>query len=193
MSNFVWTVPGYAISNFVVAVDSSSGIVVSNFSTTRSNVFFYWVDGGGNRVIKCTATFDGKTVVGKTTLNVLRPIAGVTATTGSIGLDDKGVLVTNGVAGTNIFGLHYGIVSPFGIPGITFVTNLLTLPSGAHGHIEWVQLVNSASALLQTSDGIWHTIQQIDSPMLDTVYPYDAVDVTTVQDSSRQSKFGVQC
>ena len=32
LSNFKWTVPGYAISNYVVAADTNSAIVVTNFS-----------------------------------------------------------------------------------------------------------------------------------------------------------------
>jgi hypothetical protein len=44
LTNFQWTIPGYAISNYVVAADASSAMVVTNFPMNNSNVVFYWVN-----------------------------------------------------------------------------------------------------------------------------------------------------
>jgi len=54
LTNFQWTVPGFAISNYVVAADASSAVVYTNFPTTKSNVVFYWVDGASNRAVQCS-------------------------------------------------------------------------------------------------------------------------------------------
>jgi hypothetical protein len=74
-TNFQWTVPGFAISNFVVVAIPSSGTVYSNFSTTSSDIDFYWVDGGSNRQVECALAVQGQRAVAKTTFNVLRPTA----------------------------------------------------------------------------------------------------------------------
>ena len=73
LANFQWTVPGFAISNYVVAPDASSATVVTNFPLNNSNVVFYWVD-GGTKQVQCSATVAGKTVTGKVTFNVNKPL-----------------------------------------------------------------------------------------------------------------------
>ena len=79
LSNFQWTVPGYAISNYAVASDSSSAMVVTGFPLNNSNVVFYWVDGASNRTVTCTATINGKTASAQAIFNVIRPTADWTA------------------------------------------------------------------------------------------------------------------
>lgn len=74
LTNFSWSVPGFAISNYVVAADASSAFVVTNFPLNNSNAVFYWVDGASNRVVQCLATVNGATVAGQATFNVLRPL-----------------------------------------------------------------------------------------------------------------------
>ena len=73
LANFQWTVPGYAILNYVVAADSSSAMVVTNFPLNNSNVVFYWVDGANNRIIQCSAMAQGKTFTAQAMFNVYRP------------------------------------------------------------------------------------------------------------------------
>jgi len=88
LTDFQWTVPGYAISNYVA--DANSGIAYSNFPTTLSNVMFYWVDGASNRILTCSATVRGQKAVGMTTFYVLRPMAKVVTWTGTVALDCTG-------------------------------------------------------------------------------------------------------
>jgi hypothetical protein len=88
LTNFQWTVPGFAISNYVVAADASSAVVYTNFPTTKSNVVFYWVDGASNRAVQCSATAQGKTFTAQATFNVLRPTATIeVAQPGVVSLD----------------------------------------------------------------------------------------------------------
>jgi hypothetical protein len=73
---YQWTVPGIAISNFVVSPDWSSGMVNTNFSTNTANTTFYWVDGATNRQIRCNVTVAGhKLPPITTTFNVIKPSA----------------------------------------------------------------------------------------------------------------------
>jgi hypothetical protein len=74
-SAFQWNVPGFAISNYLVTADATSAVVVSNFSTVKSNIVFYWVDGATNRTVTCSATVRGQKVVGQAAFNVRRPTA----------------------------------------------------------------------------------------------------------------------
>jgi len=72
-TNFQWTVPGIAISNYVVAPDSSSATVLTNYPTTNISTSFYWVDGASNRVVQCSATLGGATITGQAIFNVRKP------------------------------------------------------------------------------------------------------------------------
>jgi hypothetical protein len=91
LANFLWTVPGTAISNYLVAADTNSAIVWTNFSTTSSNVVFYWSDGASNFILQCSATVDGKPVTGQAVFNVLKPSADLIAfTNGAVTIDANG-------------------------------------------------------------------------------------------------------
>lgn len=72
ITNYQWTIPGFAISNYVA--DSTSSMIYSNFSTTNSNVAFYWVDGASNRVIECSVQVSGQKVMSRTVFDVFRPV-----------------------------------------------------------------------------------------------------------------------
>jgi hypothetical protein len=89
LTNIQWTVPGYAISNYVVAANGSSAMVLTNFPLNNTNVVFYWVDGASNRVLQVSAMVQGKTLKAQATFNVLRPTASVITLTGTVALDDN--------------------------------------------------------------------------------------------------------
>jgi hypothetical protein len=113
LSNFQWTVPGYAISNYVATVNS--GIVYSNFPTVNSNVVFYWVDGANNRQVQCSATVNGQQLSTKAVFDVQRPNIQLAVTVpGEIRAD-------NNYAKSGTF-LHFGgnSVGTNVIPGIKF-------------------------------------------------------------------------
>jgi hypothetical protein len=68
MSNFTWTVNGYAISNF----DVTTATLYTNFALSNSTVSFCWVNGGSNKV-SCSALCGGIFNSATVTFNVLRP------------------------------------------------------------------------------------------------------------------------
>jgi hypothetical protein len=72
VTNYQWTIPGYAVSNYTA--DAYSAKVWTNFLTTTNSVQYYWVDGGLKQV-SCTATAGGFAFTAETTFNVLRPDA----------------------------------------------------------------------------------------------------------------------
>jgi hypothetical protein len=132
-TNFQWTIPGFAISNYVASVNS--GIVYTNFPTNGTNVTFYWVDGNSNLVVSCAATVGDQRIVGQARFNVVKPAAKITTYTNSVSFDPNYFL---GLA------LHFGTPTPITWAGIICSNSVpLNLPLGYSGHIQWVQLINS--------------------------------------------------
>ena len=159
LTNFQWTVPGVAISNYVVAEDTSSAMVVTNFATNRVNTVFYWVDGASNRTVQCSATVNGVPIAGQATLNVLSPTAKITTFTTSVGIFPREQwqwLFFNSYTG----------------PGITF-SNSVNIPAAFPGSIQWVQIdFNTILKLVDTNSTAHTNLQEHIGPYLDTTYPY---------------------
>jgi hypothetical protein len=174
LTNFQWTIPGYAISNYVA--NDGSGIVYTNFSTVNSNVVFYWVDGvtnladATNRVVQISATVNGKTVTGQATFKVVKPMVSVTTHTASVNAD-------------NFIGLlGFYDDSTYG-PGITF-SNAITIPSGFSGSNEWVQIVLNPYRAQQDTNNVWWVYTENGAaPYLDTSYPYTNVAANVAADT----------
>jgi hypothetical protein len=166
LANFQWTIPGYAISNYVA--NDNSGVVYTNFSTVNSNVVFYWVDGANNRTIQCSATINGKTITGQATFNVLRPTAKITTQTGSVSVNST----------WGDLEISFGLQSPE-IAGITF-SNIITMPStNFTGSTEWLQVVNDVVQTRQRiSDLVWET--WAGGGGLDNSVPYDNEPLNTL-------------
>jgi hypothetical protein len=144
LTNFQWTIPGFAISNYVA--DANSSIVYSNFPTVNSNIAFFWVD-GGNRQVECSAMLNGNAVRAKTTFKVIRPMPEFYAAV----RDTVRVGTNHYVFGTNTGNtfLHFGINTP-GINntdvGIAFVyTNapILPGPNETYGRYFITQVIES--------------------------------------------------
>lgn len=166
LSNFQWAVPGFAISNYVVAPDSSSAEVVTNFPINSTNVMFYWADGANNRIVQCSATVNGRTVVGQATFNVLKPESQIRAVTSEMTINTNwGELE-----------LSFGVPTNYGIEFLPTVS----LPSGTNYNygntnfnLEWVQVISSNfQDSVVTDDGTLHVRSATNAFMLDGTYPY---------------------
>ncbi|HEY5298051.1 MAG TPA: hypothetical protein VIK59_08995 [Verrucomicrobiae bacterium] len=166
LANFQWTVQGTTFSNYVA--DSSTGILNTNFSLTQSNALFCWSD-SGLKLMNISATVNGKTVTGQAWFNVVRPMAQIVTTSGTVGLD------TITFPGAPV--LHYGDPGVGFVPGMLF-SNTVTMPSGNYNSgntnysIQWVQMGISFDGQVETNDGsgAWYEAQAAN--MLDTSYPY---------------------
>jgi len=102
ITNYSWTVPGYAVSNFYCAPDLSTGMVIEPFPKTTNETDFYWVD-GGTKQISCTVQSEGIPLVAQTSFNVLRPAVNfIGAINGLISYD------SNFAFGTGESNLHFG-------------------------------------------------------------------------------------
>jgi hypothetical protein len=104
ITNYQWTVPGYAISNFYVSPDSgtSNGIVCMAFPTTNNEADYYWVD-GGNKQVQCSVQAGGQTLQAQTAFTILKPSADLLAfTNGSVVSVDANYFYISGTA------LHFG-------------------------------------------------------------------------------------
>ena len=140
-TNFQWTVPGFAISNYVVAADASSAVVYTNFPTTNSNVIFYWVDGASNRVVQCSATVQGKTITGQAMFNIYRPSVTFTDSPPSWATNDI-------VDGTLSLVLGAGD----GGNGQGSMSYRIDVSSAYLGRVDYTQLIKRSAANGNTSD-----------------------------------------
>jgi hypothetical protein len=131
-SNFSWSVPGYAISNY----DIVDGILYSNFPTNTSALNFYWVTAGTNQV-SCSAVCGGASNTATTTFTVLTPTFTLA--------DLHSAWATNCLEnGTQYLGL--GDQNNYG--AMTYDVFILTnYPSSAHyaGSADITQLINRSA------------------------------------------------
>lgn len=141
ITNYQWTIPSYAISNFVA--DVNTGRVFEAFSKTTSNCNFYWVD-GGNKQVQCSVGALGATLSASAVFNVQRPNIQLAVTVpGAIGADTNYV-----VAGTY---LHFGGSHSSGT-NMTLGIKFEVLSTDMDGYMEFIQ-VGSAQASYLGSDG----------------------------------------
>jgi len=165
LANFQWTVPGMTFSNYVA--NDFSGKLYTDFTTANSNVVFYWLDGANNRTVQCTATMKGSPVTAQAAFNVLRPRAQITATGGTVALDQFFSFPYNN------FRLHCGILN-VDYAGMLYSASV-TLPPGYTGqtNLEWVQKV-SALGRVHATNGVWYRWDVNVTPQaLDTSYPFN--------------------
>ena len=169
-TNIQWTVPGYAISNFVYS--DSSGVVYTNFPTTNSNAVFYWVDGATNRILQCCATIDGTTISNEAIFNIARPSATITTSTGAVGVfGDELLFAPTNAAQPN---------------GIEF-SNTFSIPSGFSGTNLWIQVCYyRVRQFLDTNMGWHYETENGQSPYGDTPIPYARLQGLTPGDSPNE-------
>jgi hypothetical protein len=187
-SNFQWTIPGYAISNYVVAPDASSAVLSTNFPTTNSTVKFYWVDGASNRIVQCAASYRGLRFTNQAVFNVIRPLPQFFApVVGSVTVDTNydnfeydsgnGNIIDGGhdVAGTNW--LHFGTASSWADIGIAFIfTNAPTIwpTTTSYGRYFMVQVIETGSIEENCLSGTNLIGKELNQYGLDTEYPLQA-------------------
>lgn len=160
-SNFTWSVAG-AVSNYVVAFDSSSAQVLPLTQINNSSVNFYWV-GGGQQMATCTVVLaNGTPVSVYAGFTVQQPDESILATAGTVTLD---ATYGGGKSGATEF-LHFG-------NGGTHSGMIFTNFSRANlfgGSNFWAQVINSSYLWYKCSDGTCSG--QTVTASLDNVYPY---------------------
>jgi hypothetical protein len=147
LGNFQWTVPGNTFSDYVATAESS--ILYTNFPANNSNVVFYWADGASNRMVQCSATVNGKTVIGQATFNVVKPTAQIITTGGTVALDSYQSAIR----------LHCGDI--LGNVGMLFNVTNFSVPSQFAGNtnINWFQVATSQNRQEHTNSGTWYQKQ----------------------------------
>ena len=163
-SNFQWSVPGYAISNYTDGIGGSYDpnnpttnittpeSLATYFPTTNSSVSFYWVDGGAKSV-SCSAVCSGITCSTNVTISVTRP-------TLSLFSQGKQVWYDYSYPPTYLIGIALGDKNNGYVNDMNYSV-LITSPTG--GRAETVQIVNSF-AVNGTDQTTWF--------QADTVVPY---------------------
>jgi hypothetical protein len=165
LTNFQWTVPGLAISNYVVAPDTSSATVVTNFPLGNTNVVFYWVNGANNRTVQCSATVNGTQMTGQAVFNVVAPTAQISTYTTSVGIFPLG-------------SYDWLLFDSFSGPGIIF-SNSIVIPPNFSGSVQWVQIDFNPILNIIDTNSVSHTNSQSTfGPYLDTTYPYHTTNAS---------------
>lgn len=175
-----WTLGGTYMNdqtNTVVggSMDNSSDVYFANPDFPTNEWFTsWWVTGGVESPETYLATLskgviftNGQaiTLTEEGPFNMWRPKGKISANTGTVAVDTNFYSVHSGIA-DQLLGLHYGVIRPFGTPGIlSFSTN--SLP----GEFQWVQKINSFEIRYRTNSG-GVTLRASGSNGLDTVYPY---------------------
>lgn len=164
-SNFTWSVGGSAISNYVVAGDSSSAQVLPLTQTNNATVNFYWVS-SGQQNISCTVILtNGQTATSKADFSVQRPpLRALTGQIiGSVAADANFVPLL----GTTT--LHFGTAFTTDGAGIISSFDMASsLPLGFSN--EWVQVVVGSTLVVTRTNG---TCFQVNDSGLDQKYPFD--------------------
>jgi hypothetical protein len=172
-----WTIPGWAISNFVVSPDTSSGTVYSNFSTINSNVDFYWVDGAASRQVECSATVGGRSAVAKAIFNVSSPSPEFRADVLGIVAADTNY-VESGIFSRPVLHFGGGEIPPVGIDLV--YTNAATPPSGGKYFIAQVVLTSHIQKNQLTGTNIVG-LERVRYG-LDGLYPYQGTSSPAAHD-----------
>jgi hypothetical protein len=172
-SNAAWTIQGNAISNYVVASDSSSAQMLPLALTNSPTVSFYWVASGPQN-ISCTALLtNGMMATSQAGFVVQRPTNSLNvASVGMIACDTNFYL--GGVPVTGPF-LHFG--DGLNNPGVLF-TNI----PDAHitGAYQWVQIATNAIRTEERNSGQWRTWF---GSGLDFSYPLSTLRQNSIADS----------
>ena len=179
-NNFQWKVPGYAISNYWIAPDTNSAMVVTHFPLNNTNVAFCWVDGGDSRTVQCSAEINGATITASAVFNVQRPMASITTQTGIVqpGINEQ----------RSDYGVYFGTYG--NSPGIVFTPTVI-LPSGDYNYgntnyeIQWVQVIipaYSGTLKFGGSNTVTWT-KTTTSVVLDTTFPYGFTPFPYTDDS----------
>jgi hypothetical protein len=169
ITNFLWVVQSYAVSNFYVSDDVKTGMVVEPFPKTNNPVQFHWVD-KGNKKVSCDIISMGQKLSADAKLNVIAPTIDYIGTIrGSVAYDTNYVGSRDGIKCLH-FGDSYsnGVV----IHGIEFLATNVN-PNGIDQIISYgfmaVQTIGSETRTLTRSDGSTVTTNEFG---LDNTYPY---------------------
>jgi hypothetical protein len=160
ITNYQWTIPSYAVSNFYVAPDVSTGMVIVPFPTTNANASFYWVDGGGKEV-RCDVKVAGTNFTAKAIFQVARPtVDWVGSITGSVA-----VYTNNGMVWLSFACVTNGVVTH----GITFTASNPNLQGyGGACDFEAVQVLTADAIQYTLTNGATTNLSQTG---LDNRYP----------------------
>jgi len=169
ITNYLWTIPAYAVSNFYVAPDLSTGMVIEPFPLTNSTPEYYWVD-GGNKKISCDITSMGQKLQSDGHINVIRPtIDFIGSINGSVELDTNYAGSSGGVY-LHFSGSVNNGVTNWGINCTASNPNLQGYDTNSNAGFQVVQVIVSDNLSGIKNDGSGHTNTPV-ANALDNDYP----------------------
>jgi hypothetical protein len=169
ITNYLWTVQGYAVSNFYISSDLQTGMVVEPFPKTNGQVQFHWAD-KGNKKVSCDIISMGQKLKAAAKFNAIAPTIDFIGTIrGSVAYDTNYVGSRDGIKCLH-FGGAYSNDSV--IHGIEFLATNVN-PNGidqitSFGFLA-VQTIGTTTRTLTRPDG--STVIKSDAG-LDNTFPY---------------------
>lgn len=158
-TNFQWTVPGYALTNWFISQDTheTNGYPLPLTSTNNVSVRFFWTDGAtnvataSNLVVTCSATVNGAPVAAQATFNVMKPMVKISTQTSVLTLSNDVAHDTYSLC----FGTYPAPGSKY-VPGILFAPTY-KLPDIETNQIspsfEWWQIITNYQVVVGYSSG----------------------------------------
>jgi hypothetical protein len=172
ITNFVWALQGYAVSNFYVASDLSTGLIIEAFPITNSNVEFCWAD-KGNKKVSCDIISMGQKLRADAHFNVIAPTVDFIGTiNGRIAYDTNYVFSRDGIKCLHFGGSISNGVQTHGIDLIATNANLNGIDQQTSFGFMAVQTVGNFTYAFKKSDG---SIISTNKTGLDGSYPYDSM------------------
>jgi hypothetical protein len=169
ITNYLWTIPAYAVSNFYVAPDLSTGMVIEPFPLTNSTPEYYWVD-GGNKKISCDITSMGQKLQSDGHINVIRPtIDFIGSINGTVELDTN-YLGSSGTPWVHFGGSVNNGVTNWGINCTASNPNLQGYDTNSNAGFWVVQIITSDIVSGIATNGLSHTNAPVANE-LDNDYP----------------------
>lgn len=160
ITNFVWTIGGYYLSNWVATESFADVYAVSNY--TNANIDLFWWQPGTNLIVQCSVIVEGEAMSAKAFFNVTIENASITATPKNV------IAVDTAYDASGLPALHFGQADNLGPPGVKFARTPNAYPGW-----KWVQLIGTLRRQRIASTTIWTNQSGFG---LDTQYPYTGAE-----------------
>jgi hypothetical protein len=172
--SITWTVPpSTTVKSSMVSTNGEYIQLGYNTTVNGDSVVFNWL-APGSATISANISVGSAECTASDTVSVLSPSIAASSTSGVVGVDTAyaaGIYASGGGGNPNSTWIHDGlivIIDSYNYAGMVVKASPPLAP--ANSILQWVQLVNSASATYTTTTG--HTWRVSVAPGLDTYFPY---------------------
>jgi hypothetical protein len=142
-TNFSWTIPGQTVKRYdqLAVVDVTNTYTVmenlTNSDLASNSIAFYWINGGTNLEVDCSAMVNGKPVNGRAYFNVNRP-AGTLITVTTTNIPPVNIITNDDGSLALQYGTFTNVAGQAGISEFFSVTT----PTNGAGSFAYIQIID---------------------------------------------------